>query len=187
GPDVQYADRNDMQRIFSAVVKNSLFSWGEYEERGVGGALTCRREIPRKWMGDRPFYPGFRYRDNGWESMAGVKFPPELLNEGEYKSAQGFSRDRHPSKELPQHGRFRLVVKNGEYACPDGDVRRSLRFEEEPPEPYPDGKMYFASQRSMPVVPAAGKHLWEAAASNQLRDHDSVLRKSRSLGALDSR
>ncbi|CAN0219222.1 unnamed protein product, partial [Ectocarpus sp. 6 AP-2014] len=80
GPDVQYADRNDMQRIFSAVVKNSLFSWGEYEERGVGGATSCRRENPNKWMGDRPFHPGFRYRDNRWESMAGVKFPPELLN-----------------------------------------------------------------------------------------------------------
>ncbi|CAM9332794.1 unnamed protein product, partial [Ectocarpus fasciculatus] len=105
--------------------------------------------------------------------MAGVKFPPELLNVGEYKSGQGFSRERHPSKELPQHGRFRLVVKNGEYACPDGDVRRSLRFKEEPPEPYPEAKMYFASQRSMPVVPATDKHLWEAAASNQPRDRDS--------------
>lgn len=39
----------------------------------------------------------------------------------------------------------------------------------------------------MPVVPAAGKHLWEAAASNQPRDRDSALRKSRSLGALDGR
>lgn len=35
-------------------------------------------------------------------------------------------------QQLPQHGRFRLVVKSGEYACPDGDVRRSLRFEEVP-------------------------------------------------------
>lgn len=32
--------------------------------------------------------------------------------------------------KLPQHGPFRLVVKNGEYACPDGNTRRSLRFEE---------------------------------------------------------
>lgn len=43
GPDVQYADRNDMQRIFSAVVKNSLFDWGEYEEQGADAAPTCRR------------------------------------------------------------------------------------------------------------------------------------------------
>lgn len=32
--------------------------------------------------------------------------------------------------KLPQHERFKLVVKNGEYACPDGNTRRSLRFEE---------------------------------------------------------
>ncbi|CAN0219286.1 unnamed protein product, partial [Ectocarpus sp. 6 AP-2014] len=63
----------------------------------------------------------------------------------------------------------------------------SIPRSQEPPEPYPDGKMYFASQRSMPVVPATGKHLWEAAASNQPRDRDSVLRKSCSLGALDGR
>lgn len=32
--------------------------------------------------------------------------------------------------KLPQHERFQLVVKCGEYACPDGNTRRSLRFEE---------------------------------------------------------
>jgi len=35
-----------------------------------------------------------------------------------------------PFCQLTQHERFRLVVKNGEYACPEGKTRRSLRFEE---------------------------------------------------------
>lgn len=40
----------------------------------------------------------------------------------------------------------------------------------------------------MPVVPTTTeKHLWEAAANNQPRDRDSVLRKSGSLGALEGR
>ena len=42
GPDIQYADRNDMQRIFSGVVKNSLFAWGKYEGGGPTDAPTCR-------------------------------------------------------------------------------------------------------------------------------------------------
>lgn len=42
GPDVQYADRNDMQRIFSGVVKNSLFAWGPYEGGGAWAAPSCR-------------------------------------------------------------------------------------------------------------------------------------------------
>lgn len=48
GPEVQYADRNDMQRIFSAVVKNSIFTWGKYEERSAGAAPTCRRVSKRQ-------------------------------------------------------------------------------------------------------------------------------------------
>ena len=35
-----------------------------------------------------------------------------------------------PNWQLPQHERFRLVVRSGEYACPDGNTRRSLRFVE---------------------------------------------------------
>jgi len=59
-----------------------------------------RQENPEKWMGDQPFHPGFRFRDNQRESMAGIKFPPDLLNAGDYKRQAEFSRDRHPSKEV---------------------------------------------------------------------------------------
>lgn len=58
------------------------------------------QEDPEKWVGDQPFFPGFRYRDNQREGMAGTKFSPDLINAGDYKPPGGFSRDRHPEKEV---------------------------------------------------------------------------------------
>lgn len=42
GPDIQYADRNDIQRIFSGLGKNNLFQWGKYEGGGPYAVPTCR-------------------------------------------------------------------------------------------------------------------------------------------------
>lgn len=56
-------------------------------------------------MGDQPFYPGYRYRDNQRETMAGHTFPPDFLNAGDYKRSVGFSRDRHPEKEVGAESR----------------------------------------------------------------------------------
>ncbi len=54
--------------------------------------------------------------------------------------------------------------------------------EQEPPEPYPTEKMYFASLRSVPINPATEN--LRAAGSNRERD---LLRKTRSLGSLRGR
>lgn len=62
--------------------------------------LHNRQECPEKWVGDRPFYPGFRFRDNQREHMSGDVFPPDLLNDGHYKRPGDFSRERYPSKEV---------------------------------------------------------------------------------------
>lgn len=58
------------------------------------------QEKPEKWVGDQPFYPGFRYRDNQRETLAGEAFPPDLLNAGDYRRPTSFCRDRHPDKEV---------------------------------------------------------------------------------------
>lgn len=58
------------------------------------------QENPEKWVGDRPFYPGFKFRDNQREGMSGDTFPADLLNAGDFKLSQGFSRERHISKEV---------------------------------------------------------------------------------------
>lgn len=50
GPDVKYADRNDMERIFSGMVKNSVFSWGPYKDGGPWDSPTCRQvNRPRQY------------------------------------------------------------------------------------------------------------------------------------------
>lgn len=44
-------------------------------------------------MGDQKFYPGFRFRDNRGETLAGEKFPADITNDGKYKRPADFSRD----------------------------------------------------------------------------------------------
>lgn len=51
------------------------------------------QEDPEKWVGDQKLYPGFRFRDNRGETLAGEKFPSDITNDGEYKRPADFSRD----------------------------------------------------------------------------------------------
>ncbi|CAN0267186.1 unnamed protein product [Ascophyllum nodosum] len=100
GPDFQYADRSDTERNFSGLVKNSLLAWGPYQGGGPWDAPTCRKEDPARWVGDQVFYPGFRYRDNQRQTMAGGKFPADIFNDGSYKPPVHLIRCRQPEKEV---------------------------------------------------------------------------------------
>lgn len=51
-------------------------------------------------------------------------------NQGHLRPTDHRAHMRFLASKLPQHNRFRLVVKDGEYTCPDGITRRSLRYEE---------------------------------------------------------
>lgn len=60
-------------------------------------------------MGDEGFNPGYKYKDNQRETMAGTKFPKDLLNANDYQRRRGFERQRYPEKEV-QHKYYCSVV-----------------------------------------------------------------------------
>ncbi|CAM9350170.1 unnamed protein product, partial [Choristocarpus tenellus] len=100
GPDIQYADRNDMQRIYTAATKDSLMSWGRYDERANTAPIHLEVN-PRKWVGDVNIDTGHKFRDNDIETICGEKYPPSLTRLHKYSNPDdNIFRDRFPDKEV---------------------------------------------------------------------------------------